>query len=1098
MTTQHPPKRKPLTVYKASAGSGKTFTLAVEYIKQLIENPLFYRNILAVTFTNKATEEMKMRILSQLNGLAHGYDDSKDYLEKITKELGCDEQQVRKNAMVALTSIIHDYSAFRVETIDKFFQRVLRNLARELDLTANLRIELNDKQVEQLAVDTMIESLNEKDDVMEWLMIYILESIGEDKGWNIISKVKTFGENIFKDAYKAKRKKLQEFMTDPEYFEKVRTQLNQTKKACEDKIPDIATPFFEATKGYGINDFYQGQKGVYGFFDKLRSGILPTSVGSYVLKCTESAESWARKTSPKYAAIVALAENQLMEILNNAIKEVERRTRLAKTVTVTHKNLNQLRLLGTIEDKVHKLNTDSNRFLLSDTQGLLNSLINGSDSPFIFEKIGAPLRSIMIDEFQDTSALQWNNFKVLLNECMSHGTNNLIVGDVKQSIYRWRNGDWRLLNGIKKEFHNDDSLLEVLPLDTNYRSCRKVIDFNNQFFILAAKKEQERLQKMVGDEAMELGTAYADVRQNVPKDKADTGYIRIEMMDADTEEDTIMEHLADTIRKLIDNGTPQNKITILARNKKEIESTAHYFQNNVPEVYIISDEAFILGSSIAVTIIVDAMRLMANEKDELCAATLAKAYQNGIMEANDCDYMLIDDGKDKDEGNGQQLPFAHLLPEGFRNADDLAHLRCLPLTDLTEALYNIFELRKLKGQSAYICTFYDKLADYLKDNPSDIDRFLDTWDENLCNEKIHGDQVNGVRMMTIHKSKGLESDNIIIPFGSWALEKAGNVIWCETDVQPFKLLPVLPINYSKSQMVGTLYEKDYDHEHLQNSVDNLNLLYVAFTRAKRRLFVMGKVKKKAKEEKKESKSSPSLRSELICDCLPELSKLLEGSVLETGENGEMTFEYGQCFEEVEKKKEKEESKNVFLLPEQGCSIAITSYPSRAKFRQSNSSRAFTTTEESELLRAEYISRGNLLHAIFSRLRDISDIDRVLQQLTNEGILYDEVPEEELRQLLSRALSNTKVRKWFSPHWKLHNECTILYKDPKTGSTKECRPDRVMTDGKKTIVVDYKFGKPNDEHEKQVKAYIKQLVDMGYQEVEGYLWYVSRNRVVPVN
>ena len=279
MTTQQPPKRKPLTVYKASAGSGKTFTLAVEYIKQLIENPLFYRNILAITFTNKATEEMKMRILSQLNGLAHGYDDSKDYLEKITKELGCDEQQVRKNAMVALTSIIHDYSAFRVETIDKFFQRVLRNLARELDLTANLRIELNDKQVEQLAVDTMIESLNEKDDVMEWLMIYILESIGEDKGWNIISKVKTFGENIFKDAYKAKRKKLQEFMTDPEYFEKVRTQLNQTKKACEDKIPDIATPFFEATKGYGINDFYQGQKGVYGFFDKLRSGILPRILG---------------------------------------------------------------------------------------------------------------------------------------------------------------------------------------------------------------------------------------------------------------------------------------------------------------------------------------------------------------------------------------------------------------------------------------------------------------------------------------------------------------------------------------------------------------------------------------------------------------------------------------------------------------------------------------------------------------------------------------------------------------------------------------------------------------------------------------------------
>ena len=1091
MTPQQPIKRKPLTVYKASAGSGKTFTLAVEYIKQLIDNPLFYRNILAVTFTNKATEEMKMRILSQLNGLAHGYSDSQDYMDKITKELGCDEQKVKQNATTALTNIIHDYSAFRVETIDKFFQRVLRNLARELDLTANLRIELNDKEVEQLAVDTMIESLNEKDNVMEWLMRYILESIGEDKGWDIITKLKVFGENIFKDAYKAKRDKLHDFMTDPKHFDQVRAQLNQMKKACEQKIPHLATPFFEATKGYGIGDFSQGQRGVYGFFEKLRSGEIPNTTSNTLLNYTKSAEAWPKK-GPHHAAIKALAETKLMGILDNAIRETEECARLIKSVTVTQRNLNQLRLLGNIEAMVHQLNTASNRFLLSDTQGMLNRLIDGSDSPFIFEKIGAPLRSIMIDEFQDTGALQWDNFKVLLNECMSHGTNNLIVGDVKQSIYRWRDGDWRLLNGIKKEFHDDDSLIEVLPLGTNYRSCWKIIDFNNKFFILAAKEEKERLQKIVGDEAEELGIAYADVHQEVPEKKDDTGYVRIEMMDADTEDDTIMEHIADIIRQLLNKGIPQNKITILARNNSEIEDTAHYFQNNVPEVSIVSDEAFLLGTSIAVKIIVDALRLMANEKDRLCAATLAKNYQNAIMEADNCDYLLI--GEDKE--SELQLPLAHLLPEGFRSTEDLAHLRTLPLTDLSEAIYDLFGLHKLKGQSAYICTFYDKLADYLKDNPSDIDRFLDVWDETLYKEKIHGDQVNGVRMMTIHKSKGLESDNIILPFGDWKLEKGGNVLWCESDVKPFNMLPVLPINYSKTQMVGTLYEKDYNHEHLQTSVDNLNLLYVAFTRAKRRLFVMGKMRKKTKEEKKDGKPSPIMRSELICDCLPALSRQLEGCVLEIGENDEMTFEYGQCFEE-EKKKEKEESQNVFLMPEQGHTFAITSYPSRAKFRQSNSSRAFTTTEEEELLRAEYISRGNLLHAIFSRLRDIEDIDRVLQQLTNEGILYDEVPEEELRLLLNRALSNPKVRKWFSPHWKLHNECTILCKDPTTGLAKECRPDRVMTDSKKTIVVDYKFGKPDNEHKKQVLFYKEQLVAMGHHDVEGYLWYVSRNKVVPV-
>ena len=1069
--------------------------MAAEYIKLLIDNPQYYRNILAVTFTNKATEEMKMRILTQLNGLAHGFDDSKDYMEKITGELSCNEQLVKSRANTALTNIIHDYSAFRVETIDKFFQRVLRNLARELDLTANLKIELNDKQVEQLAVDTMIESLDKDNTVMKWLMSYILESIGNDKSWDIIRNVKTFGENIFKDAYKAQREELHKFMNVPGQFENLRKQLNMKKEECLNKMRAHADRFFKATEGYSADDFLYGMSGIYGYFDKLRQGKLETDmVGKRVSSCLESSESWVKKNSVHRHDIMSLAESTLMKILRDSISDGEECTRMLKSVNVTQMNLNQLRLLGTIEEVVRKLNNESNRFLLSDTQGMLNGLIDGSDSPFIFEKIGAPLRSIMIDEFQDTGALQWSNFKVLLDDCMSHGTGNLIVGDVKQSIYRWRDGDWRLLNNIENVFHNDTSLIEVQPLDTNYRSCKKVIDFNNQFFILAAKKEKERLEKLLGAEAEELGTAYADVYQKVPGWKADTGYVRVEMMEAKTYDDTIMEHLAQTIQQLIDNGIAQNKIAILSRNNTEIEKTARFFQTNVPNVSIVSDEAFVLGSSIAVTIIINAMRLLADEKDELCAASLAKTYQNVIKGSDDCDYQLTS-GKGDDSS---LLPYAHLLPEGFRNAKDLSHLRSLPLTDLAEEVYTLFELDKIEGQSAYICTFYDKLAEYLKDNPSDIDRFLAMWDENLYKEKIHGDQVNGVRMVTIHKSKGLEYDNVIIPFGSWAMEKSGNVIWCKTAEEPFNQLPLLPINYSKTNMLGTVYEKDYNHEHLQNSVDNLNLLYVAFTRAKKRLFVMGKAKESSKEKnKKDANPTPSLRSELICDCLEELPELLEGSVLERSEDGMVTFEYGQCYEEEQLKKDEKQSENVFLRPERGCSFAIKSYPSRAKFRQSNSSRAFTVTDESELLRSEYINRGNLLHAIFSRLRHIDDIDRVLQQLTHEGLLYDEVPEEELRELLSKALSNPKVRYWFSSHWQLHNECTILYKEPATGHVKECRPDRVMTDDKKTIVVDYKFGKPKNEYKNQVQAYISHLTAMGYKNVEGYLWYVSRNKVEKV-
>ncbi len=1121
--TQNP--RTPLTVFKASAGSGKTFTLAVEYIKLLIENPLYFRHILAVTFTNKATEEMKMRILSQLNGLAHGYEDSNDYLEKISKELGVDERLVRSRAQQALTSIIHDYSSFRVETIDKFFQRVLRNLARELDLSANLRIELNDRQVEQLAVDTMIESLDQQNPMLQWVMSYILENIGNDKGWNIIKKVKRFGENIFKDTYKVKRKALEKFMSDPKDFDNVRNELRQTRAKCLSVMKNHADQFFTAIEGYDGSNFAHNTSGIYGFFCNLRQGKLdPSMVGKRVLSCLNSPESWVTKTSPTRQDIIRLAEQKLISILGATINDLNVYARIYKSVSTTEENLNQLRLLGNIEATMHTLNSESSRFLLSDTQAILKGMINGSDSPFIFEKIGAPLQSIMIDEFQDTGALQWHNFKVLLDDCMSKSKGNLIVGDVKQSIYRWRDGDWRLLNNITSEFANDKSMVTVQPLDTNYRSSRRVIEFNNEFFTLATKAESDRLLEMVGGEAHDLSTAYSDVVQFVPEWRPSTGYVRIEMMEKETYESTIMEHLADTIHQLLDNGIPQSKIAILSRYNRDIENTANYFQLNDPDVHIVSDEAFRLDSSLAVRIIINAMRLLVNVSDGLCAATLAKTYQDAILGTPDADYLFLSSAssisppKEKAADSGAVLggdnntdssavlgadnntdqsptllPFAELLPEGFQTPADLARLRGLPLTDMAEAIYSLFGLEQVKGQSAYICAFYDKLAEFLKDNPSDIDRFLTAWDDNLFKEKIHGDQVDGVRMVSIHKSKGLEYDNVIIPFCSWEMEKTGYVVWCETDEKPFDMLPILPINYAKSKMVGTVYEKDYNHEHLQNSVDNLNMLYVAFTRAKKRLFVMGKMK----EEKKGSTSTtPSVRTELVCDVLPQLVEKLPGSKLEKDDQGGQIFEYGDCFE-TEEKKESKKSDNVFLQPEEGKSFAIRSYPSRAKFRQSNSSREFTTTEEAALLRTEYINRGSLLHTIFSRLRDIDDIERVLQQLTHEGVLYDEIPEAELRPMLQRVLSNPKVKVWFSPRWQLHNECTILYKDPATGIVKECRPDRVMTNGTKTIVVDYKFGNQNPEHQKQVRAYMQHLAAMGHPQVEGYLWYVSRNKVVRV-
>ena len=483
--------RKPLTVYKASAGSGKTFTLATEYIRLIVENPLSYRNILAVTFTNKATEEMKMRILSQLYGIWKRLPDSSSYIQKIQELTELPPELISERAGIGLANLLHNYNYFRVETIDTFFQSVLRNMARELDLTTNLRIGLNDYQVEEIAVDQLIADLSTTDVMLQWILKYIMENISDDKSWNIISQIKRFGRTIFRDEYKEVSRDLETKMNEEGFFDNYTAQLRELRKSALERMKEIGESFFDTLEAEGLttDDLIQKNRGISSFFNKLRDGNFDSSIeNTTVANHLEAPEKWCTKTNPKKELIYSLAEGTLGDILRYAVEERPRQYKIYKSADLTLRHLNQLRLLGNIEAKVHQLNQTANRFLLSDTQQLLHSLIDGNDSPFIFEKIGTQLEHVMIDEFQDTSTIQWQNFRVLLDEAMSHeGGSNLIVGDVKQSIYRWRSGDWRLLNDIEKQFNSQQ--IKMLTLQTNYRSQRNIITFNNHFFQKAVELE---------------------------------------------------------------------------------------------------------------------------------------------------------------------------------------------------------------------------------------------------------------------------------------------------------------------------------------------------------------------------------------------------------------------------------------------------------------------------------------------------------------------------------------------------------------------------------------------------------------------------------
>ena len=1072
---------RPLTVYKASAGSGKTFTLAVEYIKLLIQNPTCYRNILAVTFTNKATEEMKMRILSQLFGIWKGLPDSTAYMNRILAETGFPRSIVQERAGKALHLLLHNYNYFRVETIDTFFQSVLRNLARELDLTANLRISLNDSQVEEQAVDQLIDALTHTDVMLQWLLNYIMEKISDDHSWNIIGQVKQFGRTIFRDYYKENAKAIRQKTQEKGFIEGYIQQLRQIRKNALERMQQYASNFFETLEGEGIkvDDLAYGHTGIYSFFVKLQNGVMDESiVGKRVCDCREDPTKWYTKKCERPLLIHAVAESTLIPLLTHAMDDRPHQYRLYQSADLTLRHLSQLRLLGSIEDKVRQLNDEANRFLLSDTQQLLHALISNSDSPFIFEKIGTQLEHIMIDEFQDTSTVQWQNFKVLLQECMSHqGSENLIVGDVKQSIYRWRSGDWRLLNAIDREFPNSKEMVDIQPLKVNYRSSRHIIDFNNAFFIEAARQEYESQREEYPEGAEQLLRAYADVAQQVPEGRPGEGFVEIRLLPETNYQEETMGTLVNTIRQLLEQGATPRDIAILVRTNKYIPLIAAYFEENLSDVRIISDEAFRLDSSVTLCLLTQALHLLTHPDDLLAKATIVKLYHRSVLSDLVAENELLIKGHSLDT----------LLPNEFVSNFD--ELRQLPLYELVERLYGIFQLERLNEQSAYLCAFYDQLNMFVKDHSSDIDAFLREWDDSIGGKTIQSDATDGIRILSIHKSKGLEFTHVLIPFCDWRLELP-DVLWCEPNEAPFNALPIAPIDFSSSQMRGTIYEHNYLDEHLQNIVDNLNLLYVAFTRAAHSLYVIGQ------------RGSKSNRSALIEKVLPNLqldNRTLSG---ETDEQAPLLFTYGTPVvtstpATTIPAASSVGSANPFLTPVTPETITIKTFPAKTEFKQSNKSRDFITGNDDPQEAPSYIKMGCVLHEIFSTIRTTEDIDTALRQLQYDGVLYDdEVTANKLTAMLHKRLEDKRIKEWFSKRWQLFNECSILRLNEQN-EVVERRPDRVMTDGKETHVVDFKFGRPKSEYLDQVREYMQLLKQMEMPNVHGWLWYVYSNKIEEV-
>ncbi len=1087
-----------LTIYKASAGSGKTYTLAFEYLLHLIRNPYAYRRILAVTFTNKATAEMKTRIINELFHLARG--NPSPYLEPLVERSGITPDAVQKNAEQAFTLILHDFSRFSVETIDSFFHHVLKSFTREIGLQSGFNLEMDVRKIMSESVDEMLFRLSESDPLKEWLVRFAEAKIEEGKSWNFKLDILDTGEEIFSEKFKLFDKLLIEKLENKKFLGKYLEGLNKTIHQFETTLQDYGKRGLELIVQYDlrIEDFMYGKSGFANYFRKLaeKNEFNP---GKRTRNACNNLSSWYGKNSDNQDSIVSLYEAGLNQLLCDAIQFHDTRVENYQTAITISRFIYTLGILTDLTKQVREYCMEKNLFLISDVAALLKEIIEGNEAPFIYEKTGTLFNHFMIDEFQDTSWIQWQNFRPLLLNSLAENHDCMVVGDVKQSIYRWRNSDWKILSEqLARDFQ--ESWIRTLPLNTNWRSRENIVRFNSLFFKEAALSLENQFLSDLDEPVSDIENkknlsgkitrAYEDTFQETPGNKNKGGLIRLKLFDKEAKDwkEQVKTELPSLVDNLLDRGYNPGDICILVRNNKDGMDivTSLLLQKSVrtdPEndqYEVLSNESLYLESSSAVSLIVSALRYLHSPDDRINGAFMLSEY-NRYFNSSSASGLGFLESLSKDPGSLQKL-VVETFPHEF--VSDLLVLPYLPLYEMIERIIRNLSLDQADSEVPFIQAFQDVIIEFSKNETSDLQSFLEWWKKEGPKKTISvSDQQNAIRVLTIHKAKGLEFPVVIIPYCDWKLDhipSKQNIIWCEPAGEPFNALELVPVNYS-SKLAGTIFRNDYYSEKLHAYVDNLNLLYVAFTRAADEFYAFSPAN---------SGGNMKQAGDLIYRVIQ--------SILFKKDQGEMeSASFGESFNwneemlqltvgvETVAGKEWEKSRGTITMR----TYCPSGKPGNRLLLNLHKSDYFVMEDDTKTAR---IDHGKLMHELFEHMITEEDLEHALNRLLIKGKISvgDATKmEKEAREMLTDPLSHD----WFTEKWEVKTEADILLKNRKIR-----RPDRVMLKGKEAIVVDYKFGEVEEEsYKSQIKKYMKYLMEMGYINVRGYIWYGSLKKQIEV-
>lgn len=1113
-----------INICKASAGSGKTFKLVGEYLRLALKGD--YRKIQAVTFTNKATLEMKERIIAQLYILCTETEKSpycrlllgiEDEDEPIQSE-ACIKLQQR--AQEVLRRILIEYKNFRVSTIDSFFQEVVRNFTRELNIKSNFQVELdNERILDQAAKAILInaqrsgEALSQEEhssSPMSWLLKSTKRRMADGYGHNPLRIIGKLAKELTKEGFQEKFIKgangvIHKFPELKDIEELERNITNHLDK-IRSGLCSYSTRVLDELKSIGLDDSmlaYKKAGGLAPFF-KISDGNYSELTSKRFKNASEDIKSLvASKEHAKWGAI--LEASQLPHLLNEYQDYTSSIGLEQASLNAIYELLPSFGLIKSIQDEVNKITQEEHSLLISSTAQLISQVLDDSDGPsFIYEKLGTEINSYMIDEFQDTSRLQYNNFRPLLEESLSNGHDNLIVGDVKQSIYRWRGGDSSLLGEQVNAYFRE--MVHLEPLNKNFRSAPQVIKFNNLLYHTLIDKAQQLYKSSFtelfnGDEeAAEtllapLSSFFQDYQtpQEIPdsKEKSKQGegavviheYTKMPTLEEPYEPLAILqERIPNLVIDLQQRGLKANEIAILVRTREQAKFIAEILTKAKEEALkceaidlnkysldFVSDEALAPLNILTIDFILAILKLMINDSDDTARKEVETMYFKIAQKAIDMERV------DK------------LLAKGYRSLYETIEL---VIEHFSELFYDTqkgeraeeAEEKSKTSETAYLIKFLDTALSYQQDRSKSMADFISMWQDTAHKMRLNmPEDERKIQIQTIHKSKGLEYRAVLIPFLNWEMKpksRKDNYQWVDMPEELKSIcgeaVSCVPIRVS-DKLLNSFFAASYIHEVLETAQDSINILYVASTRAVQELHIWLLPDKLPSSDKKKE-AIPAEMINLVMDTMPNLALEQE----QVGETLYQTLGHLEPLSTLNLPQYKaEKSKGNKTSDEQNITIGnIQSFEAQDRIAELREGLAHFDKRTKR-------DEGIIMHEILSQITTAQDLDKAIQVATLNGYLAPE-RSDALQTFLSKLITQEHTRAWFNGSGRVLNENPIL------GDNLSYRPDRIIIYSDRADIIDYKFGVAKSQHREQVLNYgylLRKILGEGFQ-VHTYLWYIN--------